>query len=70
MELTRIIVIGLLIAIVASLASALYHMATGKGDSRKMLRALTLRVGLSLALFAMLMLAWRMGLIAPHGVQH
>ncbi len=69
MELTRIIVIGLLIAIVASLASALYHMATGKGDSRKMLRALTLRVGLSLALFAMLMLAWRMGLIAPHGVQ-
>jgi hypothetical protein len=69
MELTRILVIGLLIAIVASLANALYHMATGKGDSRKMLRALTLRVGLSLALFAMLMLAWRMGLIAPHGVQ-
>ena len=70
MDLTRLLVIGLLIAIVASLGNALFHLATGKGDSRKMLRALTLRVGLSVALFVMLMLAWRMGLISPHGVQH
>ena len=70
MELTRIIVIGLLVAIVGSLANALFHLATGKGDSRKMLRSLTLRVGLSVGLFVMLMLAWRMGLISPHGVQH
>lgn len=69
MELTRIVVIGLLIAIVGSLANALFHLATGKGDSRKMLRALTIRVGLSVALFALLMLAWRLGLIAPHSVQ-
>ena len=70
MELMRIIVIGLLVAIVGSLANALYHLARGKRDSRQMLRSLTLRVGLSVALFAMLMLAWRMGLISPHGVQH
>ena len=44
MDLTRIVVIGLLVAIVASLANALFHLATGKGDSRKMLRALTVRV--------------------------
>lgn len=70
MDLTRIVVIGLLVAIVGSLANALFHLATGKGDSRKMLRALTVRVGLSVALFALLMLAWRMGLISPHGMQH
>ena len=69
MELTRILVIGLLLAIVGSLANALFHLATGKGDSRKMLRALMLRVGLSLTLFAMLMLLWRLGVITPHGVQ-
>ena len=69
MDLTRLLVIGLLIAIVASLANALFHLATGKGDSSKMLRSLTIRVGLSVLLFALLMLAWRMGLISPHGVQ-
>ena len=68
MDLTRILVIGLLFAVVASLGNALYHLATGKGDSGKMLRSLTLRIGLSVALFVMLMLAWRMGLISPHGV--
>ena len=69
MDLTRIVVIGLLVAIVGSLGNALFHLATGKGDSRKMLRSLMVRVGLSVALFLLLMLAWRMGLIAPHGVQ-
>lgn len=69
MDLMRLLVIGLLIAIVASLGNALFHLATGKGDSRKMLRSLTIRVALSVALFALLMLAWRIGLIAPHGVQ-
>jgi hypothetical protein len=68
MDLTRIVVIGLLFAIVVSLGNALYHLATGKGDSARMLRSLTIRIGLSVALFAMLMLAWRMGLIAPHGM--
>jgi hypothetical protein len=68
MDLARILVIGLLILIVASLGNALFHLATGKGDSRKMLRALTFRVGLSIGLFLLLMLAWRLGYIAPHGV--
>jgi len=62
----RIFVIGVLIAIVASLGSALYHLARGKGDSQKMVRALTIRIALSLALFVLLMLAWYAGLISPH----
>jgi ABC-type multidrug transport system permease subunit len=34
-----------------------------------MLVALKVRVGLSLALFFLLMIAWYFGLIAPHGLQ-
>ena len=33
-----------------------------------MVRALTLRVGLSMGLFLLLMLAWWAGIIAPHGI--
>ena len=33
-----------------------------------MLRSLTVRIGLSVALFLLLMIAWRFGLISPHGV--
>jgi len=65
--LIRILAIVALIAIVASLASALFHLSRS-GDSAKLARALTVRIGLSLALFALLMLAWYFGLIAPHGV--
>jgi hypothetical protein len=34
-----------------------------------MLRALTLRIVLSIALFLLLMIAWRAGYITPHGLQ-
>jgi hypothetical protein len=69
--LIRLIVILVLLAIVVSLGSALYHLARGpgRGDSRKMVRALTFRIGLSLVLFFLLMIAWWAGIIAPHGLQ-
>jgi drug/metabolite transporter (DMT)-like permease len=68
MDPIRLLVIAVLLAIVASLGTALYHLATSKGDSTKMLRSLTLRVSLSVALFLLLMIAWRMGWIHPHGL--
>lgn len=70
MELIRILIFGLLAAIIASLGIALYHLSTGRGDSRKMLRALTIRISLSIVLFVLLMIAWRAGLITPHGLEH
>lgn len=64
----RLLVIVALGAIIASLGSALFHLARGtREDSSKMIRALTIRIALSLALFALLMVAWYAGLIAPHG---
>lgn len=44
------------------------HLSRGQGDSQKLARALTWRIGLSIALFLLLMIAWYTGLIAPHGV--
>ena len=66
MELFRLFVGIVMIGIVFSLGSALFHLMTDKGDS-KMVRALTLRVGLSVALFLLLMGAWAAGLIQPLG---
>ena len=72
-NLIRIVVIGLLAAIVASLGSALLHLARGgrgnEAESRKLVRALTVRIALSLALFALVMLAWYLGLIQPHDIR-
>ena len=69
MELIRILIFCLLAAIIASLGTALYHLSTGRGDSNKMLRALTLRIVLSIALFLLLMIAWRAGYITPRGLE-
>ena len=68
-EIFRIVVLIALAAIVVSLGSALYHLSRGtQKDSAKMARALTVRIVLSIALFALIMLAWYAGLITPHGV--
>ncbi len=60
------------LAIVASLASALFFMMrTGKDNrqrSRRMAGALALRVGFSLVLFVCLLLAWNLGYIRPTGL--
>lgn len=69
MDIGRLLVIAVLIAIIVSLGAALFQMATGKGDSGKMLKALIWRIGLSVALFLLLLLAWRAGLIKPNGVK-
>jgi len=69
MELFQILVVCVLVGIVASLGNALFHLSSDKGDSRKMVRALTIRVGLSVGLFLLLIGAWAMGIIAPHGIQ-
>ncbi len=69
MDIGRLIVVAVLIGIIASLASAAFQLAGGKGDSGKMLKALTWRIGMSVALFVVLLLAWKSGIIRPHGLQ-
>jgi hypothetical protein len=62
----RYVVILMLIAIIASLASAALFMVKGRGDSERMAKALTWRIGLSVALFLMLMAGYFLGIFQPH----
>ena len=39
-----------------------------KGESRRMVRALSVRIGLSIFLFIILWWTWKMGWIEPHAV--
>jgi hypothetical protein len=57
------VVILLLVAIVGSLASALYFLVTDRGQTNRTVKALAVRVGLSLTLFIALMAAYYFGLI-------
>jgi hypothetical protein len=69
MPLVKLIVIFMLIAIVFSLGSALFHLSRGKGDSAKLVKSLTWRIGLSVVLFLLLLVAYWTGLMQPHGLQ-
>jgi hypothetical protein len=62
------LIILVLAAIVASLGSGLFHLVRDEGRSKRMVNALTVRIALSVLLFLLLIVAWRSGLISPHGV--
>ena len=64
----KIIVIILLLMILASLGSGLFFLINDQGKNRRTVKALTLRIGLSVALFLLLMLAYALGLIKPNGL--
>jgi len=62
----RYVVIAVLLMIVASLGSAVFFMMRDRGNSKRMVKALAIRVGLSVALFAFLMLGSYFGLLRNH----
>jgi hypothetical protein len=69
-RLVWLLVMGCLLGVVVSLGLGLYHLSRGTAeDSARLLRALTVRIAVSLLLFALLMLAWHFGLITPHPLQ-
>lgn len=67
--LPKLIVTVLLVAIVISLFSALFFMMKDSSRSRRTVRALTMRVGLQVALIVFLLIATSMGWIRPHGLE-
>ena len=64
----KFLVLVLLAGILVSLFSGLVYLKRDPGDSRRMLRALTFRISLSVLLFLVLLIAWRSGAIQPHGL--
>jgi hypothetical protein len=66
--LTKVIVILFLLAILGSLGSGLFYLMKDKGSSDRTVRALTVRISLSVLLFVLLMLGYLTGLLQPHGL--
>jgi O-antigen/teichoic acid export membrane protein len=66
----KIIVIIAFLLILASLANALYNLIVRKPEerSKNTVKALTVRIGLSLLLFIFVFFAVGSGLIKPHGI--
>ncbi len=63
------LVLAIFFAIVLSMVSAMLHLVHDyKGETRRMVRALTVRIGLSVFLFILLWAAWKLGWIEPHGI--
>ena len=58
----RYVVIAVLLGIVASLGSAMFFMMRDRSGSTRMVKALAIRVGLSVALFVFLMAGYYFGL--------
>ena len=62
----KLLVIAILLAVLISLGSGLFFLVKDKDDSRRVMRALTVRIVLSAILFLLLMGAWFAGLIQPN----
>lgn len=63
----KLIIVLLLIGVIGSLFSGLFYLLRNQGTDDRAVKALTLRIGLSIALFALLMLGYRFGLIPGYG---
>jgi hypothetical protein len=68
----KYLVILAFIAIIGSLATALFFMMKnndgGKTRGQKMALALGVRVGLSILLFSSILVGWKLGYIHPTGI--
>lgn len=64
----RIVVIVFLVIILLSLGSALFYLVRDKGKSDRTVKALTVRVALSIMLFLLLMLGHYFGIIPKSGL--
>lgn len=59
----KLFVVLALLAIVGSLFSGLWFLYKDRGAGTRTVRALTLRIGLSISLFIVLLLSYRFGLV-------
>lgn len=61
----RSLVVAFLIVIVASLFSALAFLLKDKGSTERTVKALSVRIGVSITLFALLMAGFYFGVLPP-----
>ncbi len=61
----KIVLVVLLILVVVSLFSGLFFMYRDKGQSKRAVNALTIRVALSLTIFAIIIAGYLLGWLPP-----
>lgn len=64
----KLFIIFVMILIAVSLFSGLIFLIRDSGNSKRMLKSLTVRIGMSLLLFIFLLIAFKFGYIQPHGI--
>lgn len=64
----KIVIAIAFVLIIASLSSALFFLVRDRGSTRNVVRALSLRVGFSLALFFFILFSHWMGWIQSTGI--
>ena len=64
----KTLVVILIIAIIIVLGSGLVFLVKDGSKDRRLVRSLTLRIGLSVVVFLLLFIGYYLGLIQPHGV--
>ncbi len=64
----KAIIVLFLLVILGSLFSGLFYLVRDKGGSERTVRALTVRISLSVALFVLLMAGYATGILQPHGL--
>lgn len=62
----KLLIVLMLLAILASLGSALFYLVQDRGGSDRTVKALTVRITLSVVLFLLIMLAGALGIITPN----
>lgn len=63
-----LVALAFLAVIVYNLGAGLYFMMTDKGGSGRMVKALTRRIALSMALILLVLVGIATGFVQPHGV--
>lgn len=62
----KTLVVLLLVLVLSALFSGLYFLIRDQGQSNRTVKSLTWRIGISLALFVLLLVGAATGLIEPH----
>lgn len=64
-----LVAVAFLAVILYNLGASLYYMMVDKGGSSRMVKALTRRIALSVALIVLVLIGIATGIVQPHGIE-